>query len=52
VGEALITYPGAPFAIPAKIHWYDDYIENMRANENKNEKNKEILNERVDEGFY
>jgi DNA helicase HerA-like ATPase len=26
VGEALLTYPGAPFAIPLKIHWYDEYI--------------------------
>ncbi|MDD3492454.1 MAG: ATP-binding protein [Candidatus Thermoplasmatota archaeon] len=26
-GEALITYPGAPFALPARIHWYDHYLE-------------------------
>ena len=45
VGEALITYPGAPFAIPAKIYWYDEYIENMR-----NE--KEIKKESIDEDFY
>jgi len=48
VGEALITYPGAPFAIPVKIHWYDDYIKSI---ENENKKN-EMLNESIDEGFY
>ncbi len=44
VGEALITYPGAPFAIPAKIHLYDDYIKELR-------KNFKILDE-IDEEFY
>jgi len=43
-GEALITYPGAPFAIPAKIHWYDDYIKNFGGAEKKTVK--------FDEGFY
>ena len=48
VGEGLITYPGAPFAIPVKIHWYDDYIEGM--DEKSNAKN--TMNEGMDEGFY
>ncbi|MEA2053654.1 MAG: ATP-binding protein [Candidatus Thermoplasmatota archaeon] len=43
-GEVLITYPGAPFAIPAKIHWYDDYIKGFE--ETKREEMK------VDEDFY
>ena len=30
VGEALLTYPGAPFAIPLKIHWYDEYIKGQQ----------------------
>ncbi|MBC7080908.1 MAG: ATP-binding protein [Thermoplasmatales archaeon] len=44
IGEAIMTYPGAPFAIPAKIHLYEDYIKNM-------EKEK-IPEEKVDEKFY
>jgi len=43
-GEALITYPGAPFAIPAKIYWYDDYIKKFRGTEKEGMK--------VDDGFY
>ncbi|MCD6147199.1 MAG: ATP-binding protein [Thermoplasmata archaeon] len=43
-GEALITYPGAPFAIPAKIHWYDDYIKNFEG------EGKEPV--KFDEAFY
>ncbi|MEM2935027.1 MAG: ATP-binding protein [Candidatus Thermoplasmatota archaeon] len=44
VGEAIITYPGAPFAIPAKIHLYEDYIKNI-------EKEK-MPEEKIDESFY
>lgn len=44
-GEALITYPGAPFALPVKIHLYDDYIKNIN-------KSKEIKKDRIDESFY
>lgn len=44
VGEAIITYPGAPFAIPAKIHLYEDYIKNIE--------NKKISEEKIDESFY
>jgi len=47
-GEALITYPGAPFAIPAKIHWYDDYIKNFDGNFDGTDK-KTID---FDENFY
>jgi len=43
-GEALITYPGAPFAIPAKIYWYDDYIDNMEKSRRDGIK--------MDDGFY
>ncbi len=43
-GEALITYPGAPFAIPAKIYWYDDYIGNMEESRRDGIK--------MDGGFY
>ena len=44
-GEALITYPGAPFALPVKIHLYDDYIKNIN-------KSEEIKKDRIDENFY
>jgi len=43
-GEALITYPGAPFAIPASIHWYDDYLERIDAPGRRSA--------RLDEDFY
>ena len=45
VGEALITYPGAPFAIPVKIHWYDDFLEEI-------ESEKEESKMKIDDGFY
>lgn len=48
IGEGLITYPGAPFAIPVKIHWYDDYIEGMK----KEEMVKKTMNEKIDDDFY
>jgi DNA helicase HerA-like ATPase len=44
IGEAIITYPGAPFAIPAKIHLYEDYIKNIE--------NKKMSEEKIDESFY
>ncbi|KAA0003113.1 MAG: ATP-binding protein [Thermoplasmata archaeon] len=47
VGEALITYPGAPFAIPVKIHWYDDYLKSHQEQSNGMNDKMEI-----DEGFY
>ena len=43
-GEALITSPYSPFAIPVKIHLYEDFIK---------ESAKEIKREiEVDEGFF
>lgn len=48
VGEGLITYPGAPFAIPVKIHFYDDYIRSME----REGEVKKTLNEGFDENFY
>ncbi len=48
VGEGLITYPGAPFAIPVKVHWYDDYIKEMNGNESM----REVMSENVDDDFY
>lgn len=48
VGEALITYPGAPFAIPAKIHLYEDYIKSIENLERKDERE----NFNVDDGFF
>ena len=48
VGEALITYPGAPFAIPAKIHFYDEYIKEIE----KKEMVQNTMNEKIDEDFY
>ena len=43
IGEALITYPGAPFALPVKIHFYDDYMECS---------NEKIKKDEVDSGFF
>jgi len=43
IGEALITYPGAPFALPVKIHLYDEFIENEE---------KKFEKERIDEDFF
>ncbi|MEM1513768.1 MAG: ATP-binding protein [Candidatus Thermoplasmatota archaeon] len=44
VGEAIITCPGAPFAIPAKIHLYEDYIKNIER--------EKMPEEKIDESFY
>lgn len=43
-GEAIITYPGAPFAIPAKIFLYDEFIKNIEANG--------IKKGEIDESFF
>lgn len=48
VGEGLITYPGAPFAIPVKIHWYDDYIKEINGEDDL----RKIMNEEMDDEFY
>lgn len=48
VGEGLITYPGAPFAIPVKIHWYDEYIARIENGDGA----KDIMTGRIDNGFY
>ncbi|RLF32745.1 MAG: ATP-binding protein [Thermoplasmata archaeon] len=48
VGEGLITYPGAPFAIPVKVHWYDEYIKSI---ENENAA-KNTMSEKIDDAFY
>ena len=43
IGEALITYPGAPFALPVKIHLYDEFISNSI---------KKLKKDSVDEDFF
>ena len=43
IGEALITYPGAPFALPVKIHLYDEFI---------SENAEKIKKDSVDEDFF
>jgi len=43
VGEALITYPGAPFALPVKIHLYDKFI---------GKETKKIKKDSIDEEFF
>jgi DNA helicase HerA-like ATPase len=45
-GEALITYPGAPFAIPARIHWYGDYIKHLE------QPPQPAKNLHIDQDFY
>ena len=43
IGEALITYPGAPFALPVKIHLYDEFV---------SENAEKIKKDSVDEDFF
>ncbi len=45
-GEALITSPQSPFAIPAKIHLYEEWLKNRVSEQKKFEKVK------VDEEFF
>jgi DNA helicase HerA-like ATPase len=45
-GEALITSPQSPFAIPAKIHLYEEWLKGRVSGEKKFEKAK------VDEEFF
>jgi DNA helicase HerA-like ATPase len=45
-GEALITSPQSPFAIPAKIHLYEEWLKSRASGEKKFEKVK------VDEEFF
>ena len=55
-GEALITSPFTPFAIPVKIHLYEDYIENQiidaQNSPSKSVKEDENEEKKVDEGFF
>jgi DNA helicase HerA-like ATPase len=60
-GEALITSPFTPFAIPVKIHLYENYLKNLAqtriedavAIDDQNTETNEKLNERkADEGFF
>jgi DNA helicase HerA-like ATPase len=43
-GEALIASPFTPFAIPCKVHLYEEYLEesNVRAGERKNTVKKDV----------
>lgn len=47
-GEVLITSPYAPFAIPAKVHLYEAYVERL----SKTLTNVETKRERIGEDFY
>lgn len=49
-GEALITNPEAPFAIPAKIHLYEEQLEGKRKEERG--KGKKVKAEVTDEEFF
>jgi hypothetical protein len=48
VGEGLISYPGAPFALPVKVHWYDTYVQNVSSAQAA----QNPLTEPVDREFY
>jgi DNA helicase HerA-like ATPase len=56
-GEALITSPFTPFAIPVKIHLYEDYLKNLAqtkiedANNNVDQTN-DTNEKKVDDGFF
>lgn len=43
-GEALIASPFTPFAVPCKVHLYEEYVEesNVRAGERKNTIKKDV----------
>jgi DNA helicase HerA-like ATPase len=64
-GEALITSPFTPFAMPVKIHLYEDYLENIsqrRGDQNSSLKENEegesddvegnTVENKVDDGFF
>ena len=60
-GEALITSPFTPFALPVKIHLYEDYLKNLTqtkiedtiSSDDKDNDKNEILNEKkADDGFF
>lgn len=48
-GEALITSPYTPFAIPVKIHLYEEYVDENRQDSQFFDKKNVI---RVDDGFF
>lgn len=47
-GEALITSPDVPFALPVKIDLYEDYLGNVE----HLSKEKHLKNNHVDRGFF
>ncbi|MDH4222851.1 MAG: ATP-binding protein [candidate division Zixibacteria bacterium] len=47
-GEALITSPQAPFAIPAKVYLYEEWLKTR----NEVFKDKYAVDMKVDEGFF
>lgn len=64
-GEALITSPFTPFAMPVKIHLYEDYLENIsqrRGDQNSSLKENEegesddvegnTVENKIDDGFF
>jgi DNA helicase HerA-like ATPase len=56
-GEALIASPFTPFAIPVKIHLFEEYLENLN-NEEISNKEQQVVEKvekkenKVDEGFF
>jgi DNA helicase HerA-like ATPase len=48
-GEALITSPFTPFALPTKIHLYEEYLESIQ---DKFQVKKGDSGAKVDEGFF
>ena len=53
-GEALITSPFTPFAIPVKIHLYEEYLETLDLvpAEGKDESNSGNIDRETDDNFF
>lgn len=55
-GEALITSPFTPFAIPVKIHLYEDYLKSLAqvpiTEYNDSDSAEGKTDEKIDDGFF
>ncbi|PKQ27795.1 MAG: hypothetical protein CVT63_06110 [Candidatus Anoxymicrobium japonicum] len=51
-GEALITSPSAPFALPVKIHLYEDYIKITADDAKIAKKANAVEDKTIDDDFY
>ena len=49
-GESLIASPFTPFAIPVKVHLYEEYLK--RSNENDGVSRSRAISKALDKGFF